>query len=100
MGASRKAKVIRTIDKDRKKGKAKATKALLRAAKARGLISNVKDAKRTLEGKKKATIRPNGKERTRDKKIRVKREQRERRGYSKRQDASEEEEEWESDDEV
>merc|ERR1712039_363041 len=43
--------IKRTIEKG--KPKTKATKALLKAAKQQGLIRNVKDARRIIEGKKK-----------------------------------------------
>mmetsp|Transcript_24260 Transcript_24260/g.38862 ORF Transcript_24260/g.38862 Transcript_24260/m.38862 type:complete len:191 (+) Transcript_24260:83-655(+) len=108
--SSKKARVIRTISKLKKKAaehrqsakSAKADRGLLRAAKEQGLIHSVKYAKQILEGKKqKSAERPNGKERTRDKAVRVKREQRERRGLSKPMypDDDQEEEEEEEDEE-
>merc|ERR1712032_886507 len=78
---SKKIGVLRTIGKRKHKSAAERSrdKALLRAAKARGPAVE-ETARRLLNMRKKAKYRPNGKERTRDKKIRVKREQRERRG--------------------
>eukprot|EP00928_Gymnodinium_smaydae_P072433 TRINITY_DN55791_c0_g1_i1.p2 TRINITY_DN55791_c0_g1~~TRINITY_DN55791_c0_g1_i1.p2 ORF type:complete len:173 (-),score=60.14 TRINITY_DN55791_c0_g1_i1:80-598(-) len=85
-GAKKKG-VIRKIGKVKasaKVDKSKA-KALLKFAKGRKDI-NMDEAKKLLLGTKKPTLRPNGTERLRDKRIRKKREQRERRGYTKRKE--------------
>merc|ERR1712039_985784 len=50
--------IKRTIEKG--KPRTKATKALLKAAKQQGIIRNVKDARRIIEGKKKAETKPDG----------------------------------------
>jgi len=100
-GSSRSIKVKKTISKLKTQRqsakKAKADRRLLRAAKERGVIRSVKVAKQILEGKKKSFYRPDGGERRRDKRVRVAREKRERRGLSKplydEDDFDEEEEE-------
>mmetsp|Transcript_71001 Transcript_71001/g.154298 ORF Transcript_71001/g.154298 Transcript_71001/m.154298 type:complete len:175 (-) Transcript_71001:82-606(-) len=75
---SKKRGVIRKIGKKKEKA---LVKAALRAAKSRGEQIEMDPAKvrRLLLGKQKGKFRPDGKERTRDKAIRKKREQRERR---------------------
>merc|ERR1712224_185221 len=83
--------VKRTISKDKDRAK-RQIKALAKLAKAKGIMSE-KRARIVLMGKKpRDEYRPNGWERTRAKKIRVKRQQRERRGYSKRTEWSDDEE--------
>mmetsp|Transcript_66812 Transcript_66812/g.196113 ORF Transcript_66812/g.196113 Transcript_66812/m.196113 type:complete len:166 (+) Transcript_66812:55-552(+) len=80
--------VIKTIGKDKRK--IKANKALLLAAKKAGVIYDIKSAKQLLEGKKKREMRPNGLERTRDKKIRLRIEKRSRKGLGPKEDDDEE----------
>merc|ERR1712039_909398 len=95
-GSGKRVGIKRTIQKH--KANTKATKALLKKAKQQGIIRNVKDARRILEGKKKNTTKPDGRERARDKKIRVYREKRERKMGIVH--SEEEEDDEESDDEV
>mmetsp|Transcript_93293 Transcript_93293/g.273104 ORF Transcript_93293/g.273104 Transcript_93293/m.273104 type:complete len:183 (-) Transcript_93293:13-561(-) len=94
----RKHGVIRRIKKHKKgpkAGRVSASKALLRAAKAQGVIPSVQHARRILDGKKKNEFKPDGQERKRDKILRRAREKRERRGPKKQEDQEEEEEEEE-----
>mmetsp|Transcript_45806 Transcript_45806/g.85496 ORF Transcript_45806/g.85496 Transcript_45806/m.85496 type:complete len:181 (+) Transcript_45806:31-573(+) len=102
-GGTRKMKVIKTISKLKKQKQtakqAKVDRKLLRAAKERGVIRSIQAAKRTLEGKQKDFYRPDGRERRRDKRVRVAREKRERRGLSKPKYAEDEFDEGEEEEE-
>eukprot|EP00933_Yihiella_yeosuensis_P023756 TRINITY_DN18481_c0_g1_i1.p1 TRINITY_DN18481_c0_g1~~TRINITY_DN18481_c0_g1_i1.p1 ORF type:complete len:183 (-),score=51.04 TRINITY_DN18481_c0_g1_i1:227-775(-) len=88
--SSKRVKVIKSIQKLKKKPLSaklqKGDKRLLQVAKEQGVIKSVKMAKLLLEGKKKNTSKPDGRERARDKRIRVRKEKRERKGVSKPED--------------
>mmetsp|Transcript_79930 Transcript_79930/g.232038 ORF Transcript_79930/g.232038 Transcript_79930/m.232038 type:complete len:174 (+) Transcript_79930:52-573(+) len=75
-GKASKQGVIRKIGKT--KGKVRANKALLKVAKQQGVIHNIEMAQRLLEGKKVRKFTPDGQERKRDKRLRIRREKRER----------------------
>eukprot|EP00913_Durusdinium_trenchii_P023216 g21795.t1 len=89
-------KVLKTIEKIKKKKQtakqAKVDRKLLRAAKEQGAIQSIKVVRQLLEGKRKASFKPDGRELARDRRLRREREKRERKQNLKSYGEEEEEE--------